>query len=78
MEYQEPDRLEHGPGGPIFFLQRLHFVSNNNIHHIGLVLQRVLLHEVMGPGIMVCVTLILKTFARMVSLAIATMVSLAI
>ena len=38
MEYWEPDRLEHGPGGPIFSLfQRLHFViSNNNIHHFRL------------------------------------------
>jgi hypothetical protein len=44
--------------------QRLHLVSNNNIHPIGLVLQQqwVLLHEVMSPGIMVCITLILKTF----------------
>jgi hypothetical protein len=65
MEYQEPDRLEPGPGGPILLLlQRLHLVSNNNIHPIGLVLQQqwVLLHEVMSPGVMVCVTLILKTF----------------
>jgi hypothetical protein len=65
MEYREPDRLEHGPGGPIFSsFQRLHFVSSNNIHHLGLVLYQrwFLLHEVMSPGIMVCVTLILKTF----------------
>jgi hypothetical protein len=65
MEYREPDRLEHGPGGPILFiLQHLHFVSINNIHHLGLVLQQrwILLHEVMSLGIMVCVTLILKTF----------------
>jgi hypothetical protein len=65
MEYQEPDRLEHGPGGPIFSsFQCLHFVSNNNIHHLDLVLHQrwSLLHEVMSPGIMVCVTLILKTF----------------
>jgi hypothetical protein len=37
MEYRELDRLEHGPGGPIFSsVQRLHFVSNNNIHHLRL------------------------------------------
>jgi hypothetical protein len=65
MEYREPDRLEHGPGGPISAsFHRFHFVSNNNIHHLGLVLYQrwFLLHEVMSPGIMVCVTLILKTF----------------
>jgi hypothetical protein len=65
MEYREPDRLEHGPGGPIFSsFQRLHFVSSSSIHHLGLVLYQgwFLLHEVMSPGIMVCVTLILKTF----------------
>jgi hypothetical protein len=29
MEYREPDRLEHGPGGPIFSpFQCLHFVSS--------------------------------------------------
>jgi hypothetical protein len=65
MEYRDPNRLEHGPGGPIFSsFQCLHFVNNNNIHHLSLVLYRrwFLLHEVMSPGIMVCVTLILKTF----------------
>jgi hypothetical protein len=65
MEYREPDRLEHGPGGPIFSsFQCLHFVSSSNIHHLGLVLyqRRFLLHEVMIPGIKVCVTLILITF----------------
>jgi hypothetical protein len=64
MEYREPYRLEPGPRGPIFLLQLLHPVSGSNIHPIGLVLQQqwVLLHEVMSPGIMVCVTLILKTF----------------
>jgi hypothetical protein len=66
MEYREPNRIEHGPGGPIFSpFQRLHFVSSsNNIHHLrlGPVSAMVLLHEVMSPGIMVCVTLILKTF----------------
>jgi hypothetical protein len=37
MEYQELDRLEHGPGGPIFSpFQHLHFVNNNNIHHLQL------------------------------------------
>jgi hypothetical protein len=36
MEYQEQDRLEHGPGGPIFSpLKRLHFVSSS-IHHLRL------------------------------------------
>jgi hypothetical protein len=65
MEYRELDRPGHGLGGPIFSsFQRLDFVSSNNIHHLDLVLwQRwILLHEVMSPGIMVCVTLILKTF----------------
>jgi hypothetical protein len=65
VEYREPDRVEHGPGGPIFTsFQHLHFVSNNNIHHPSLVLYQrwFLLHEVMSLGIMVCVTLILKTF----------------
>jgi hypothetical protein len=64
MEYREPDQYDHGPGGPIFSsFQRLHF-SNNNIHHLGLVLYQrwFLLRKVMSPGIMVCVTLILKTF----------------
>ena len=64
MEYREPYRLEPGPRGPIFLLQLLHPVSGSNIHPIGLVLQQqwVFLHEVMSPGIMVCVTLILKIF----------------
>jgi hypothetical protein len=65
MEYREPDRLENGHGGPIFYsFQRLHFVNNNNIHHFSLVLYQrwFLLYEVMSLGIMVCVTLILKTF----------------
>ena len=65
MEYQDPDRIEHGLGGPIFsFLQCLHLVSSNNINHLSLVLKQrwILLHEVMSQGIMVCVTLILKTF----------------
>jgi hypothetical protein len=48
----------------MFLLQHLHLVSSSSIHPIGLVLQQqwVLLHEVMSLGIMVCVTLILKTF----------------
>ena len=65
MEYRKPDRLKHGPGGAIFSsFQRLHFVSNNYIHHLGLVLQQrwIFLREVMSSGIMVCVTLILKIF----------------
>jgi hypothetical protein len=64
MEYREPNPLDHGPRRPIFSsFQCLHFVSSNNIHHLSLVLYRkwFLLHEVMSPGIMVCVTLILKT-----------------
>jgi hypothetical protein len=37
MEYQEPNRLEHGPGGTIFSpFQRLHFVSSSSIHHLRL------------------------------------------
>ena len=37
MKYREPDRLEHGPGGPIFSpFQRLHLVNSNNIHHLRL------------------------------------------
>ena len=66
MEYREPDRLEHGPGGLVFyFLQCLHLDSNNkNIHHLGLVMYQrcFFIHEVMSLCIMVCVTLILKTF----------------
>jgi hypothetical protein len=45
MEYREPDRLEHGPGGPIFSsFQRLHIVSSNSIYHLrfGLVAEMVL------------------------------------
>lgn len=64
MEYQEPYRLEPGPGGPILLIQCLHLVSGSDIHPIVLVLQQqwVLLHEVMSLGIMVCVTMIFKTF----------------
>ena len=65
MEYGEPDRLDHGPGRPIFSsFQRLHFVSSNKIHHLSLVLYQrwFFLHEVMSLGIMLCVTLILKRF----------------
>jgi hypothetical protein len=65
MEYREPDQLEHGLGGPIFSsFQSLHFVNSDNIHHLGLLLYQrwFLLHEVMSSDIMVCVTLILKTF----------------
>jgi hypothetical protein len=65
MEYREPNQLEHGPGGPIVSsFQHLHFFSSNNIHHLGLVLYQrwFFLHEVMSLGIMVCVTVILKTF----------------
>jgi hypothetical protein len=66
MEYREPDRLERGPGGPIFSpFQRLHLSSAAAASiTLGLVLHQrwFLLHEVMSPGIMVCVTLILKTF----------------
>jgi hypothetical protein len=64
MEYREPYLLEPGPGEPIFLLQCLHLVSSSNIHPISLVLQQqwVFIHEVMSPGIMVCVTMILKIF----------------
>ena len=65
MEYREPDQLEHVPGGPIFSsFQCLHIVNSSNIHHLSLVLYQrwFLLHEVMSLHIMVCVTLILKTF----------------
>ena len=34
MEYQEQERLEHGPGGPIFLLlSRLCPVSSTSFHH---------------------------------------------
>jgi hypothetical protein len=37
MEYREPDRLEHGPGGPIFSsFQRLHFVIPHNLALVSL------------------------------------------
>jgi hypothetical protein len=34
MEYREQERLEHGPGGPIFLLlNQLCPVSNTRLHH---------------------------------------------
>jgi hypothetical protein len=37
MEYQELDRIEHGPGGPIFSpFECLHFVSSSSFHHLHL------------------------------------------
>jgi hypothetical protein len=61
---QGPQVLDMEYRGSIFLLQHLHPVSSSNIHPVGLVLQQqwVLLHEVMSLGIMVCVTLIPKTF----------------
>jgi predicted benzoate:H+ symporter BenE len=65
MEYREPDRLSMALEGPSFlpFSTSTLSAAATSIT-IGLVLcQRwFLLHEVMSPGIMVCVTLILKTF----------------
>jgi hypothetical protein len=62
MECREPDDLSMTPEGPSF-LQCSPHITNNSIHHIGLVLkwQWVLLHEVMSPGIMVCITPIFKS-----------------
>ena len=65
MEYREPDWLEHGPGGPIFsfFSASTLSVAAASITISLFLCQRwFLLHEVMSLGIMVCVTLILKTF----------------
>ena len=64
MEYREKDWPEHGPGGPTFSSSIILILSTTVASiTIGLVLcQRwFLLHEVMSPGIMVCVTLIIKT-----------------
>jgi hypothetical protein len=63
MEYREPYDLRLALEGP-YFLQRLLSISSSKIHPISLVLKKqwILLHEVMSVGIMVCVTLILKTF----------------
>ena len=65
MEYRVPDRLEHGPGGPSFlpFSASTLSAATTSIT-FRLVLHQIwfLLHEVMSLGIMVCVTLILKTF----------------
>jgi hypothetical protein len=50
--------------GPYFIFNASTLSAINNIHPIGLALQQqwVFLHEVMSPGIMVSVTMILKTF----------------
>jgi hypothetical protein len=59
MEYREQDLPEHGPGGPTFssFIIFVLSTAATSIT-IGLILyqKRFLLHEVIGPGIMVCVT----------------------
>jgi hypothetical protein len=52
MEYREQERLEHGPGGPIFLLlSQLCPVSSTSLHHYrpGLASEGLLLHEVIGP-----------------------------
>jgi hypothetical protein len=59
MEYREQDRPEHGPGGPTFSSSIVLILSATTTSiTIGLVLyqKRFLLHEVISPGIMVCVT----------------------
>jgi hypothetical protein len=38
MEYQDKYQFEHGLGEPILSLEHLHFVSNNIINHLVLVL----------------------------------------
>ena len=52
MEYREQERLEHGPGGPIFLLlSQLCPVSSTSLHHYrpGLASERTLAPEVIGP-----------------------------
>jgi hypothetical protein len=58
MEYREQERPEHGPGGPIFFFSAsfvLPAVPASITTGLGLHQKRLLLHEVIGRGIMVCV-----------------------
>jgi hypothetical protein len=52
MEYREQERLEHGPGGPIFFFSArfvLPAVPASITTGLGLHQKRLLLHEVIGP-----------------------------
>jgi hypothetical protein len=52
MEYREQERLEHGPGGPIFLLQPdfvLSAVPASITTGLGLHRRGLLLHEVIGP-----------------------------
>jgi hypothetical protein len=52
MEYREQERLEHGPGGPMFLLlSQTCPVSSSSFHHHrpGLHQRGLLLHEVIGP-----------------------------
>jgi hypothetical protein len=62
MEFRDLDDLSMALEGP-YFLQCSPHITNNDIHHTGLVLkwQCVSLHEVMRPGIMVCITLIFES-----------------
>ena len=58
MEYREQERPEHSPGGPIFFFSAsfvLSAVPASITTGLGLHQRGLLLHEVIGPGIMVCV-----------------------
>jgi hypothetical protein len=52
MEYREQERLEHGPGGPIFLLLSqlvLSAVPASITTGLGLHQRGLLLHEVIGP-----------------------------
>jgi hypothetical protein len=65
MEYREPDQLEHGPRGPIFSsfsASTLSTIAASITLAWSCSKRWILLHEVMSLVIMVCVTLILKTF----------------
>ena len=51
MEYREQERLEHGPGGPIYFFSAnfvLSAVPASITTGLGLHQRRLLLHEVIG------------------------------
>jgi hypothetical protein len=59
MEYREPDLPEHGPAEPTFSSSIILILSAKVASiTINLVLYQkgFLLHQVIGPGIMVCVT----------------------